>query len=89
MSSFRYGIRDALWAMALLAIVLGWWRDHERLQARESRVREWLCYVMGTQDDQLEPLFHPPKPDQASRRRLQKDLLTPESLKQSPPLSGR
>ena len=87
MNGFRYGIRDALWATALLGVVLGWWLDHERLQARESRVRQWLCYVMGTQDEQLEPLFQPPKP-QAGRWRLQKGLLTPDSLKQSPPLNG-
>lgn len=84
MGSLRYRIRDVLWGMALLGLALGWWIDHERLQAREGRVREWLCYVMGTRDEQLEPLFEPPKPDQASRRRLQKDLLSPESLKHAP-----
>jgi|GEM_PF-5941082 len=82
MSSFQYGIRDALWAITLLAVALGWWLDHERLQARESRVRKWLCYMMGTEDKHLEPLFAPPTPGEASRRRLQKDFLPPESLQQ-------
>lgn len=37
MTYFRFGTRDLLWAMALLAIGLAWWLDHSQLQAKSVR----------------------------------------------------
>jgi hypothetical protein len=33
----RFGIRDLLWAMALLAMALAWWVDRSELKAKSER----------------------------------------------------
>jgi hypothetical protein len=80
MLALRYVTRDLLWAMAVVGIAFAWIADHQRQAAREGRVREWLQYVMGASDAEIEPVFQPPTAEQRARRRAQKDLISREAL---------
>lgn len=48
MTTFRFSIRDLLWAMALTAMGLGWWMDHHQLTTAagtwELRTRQLANY---------------------------------------------
>ena len=35
----RFGTRDLLWAMVLVAVALGWWRTYRRAEIAEYNVR--------------------------------------------------
>jgi hypothetical protein len=85
MALFRIFTRDLLWTITLVSLAAAWAADHCRQAARESRVREWLSYVMGASDAELEPLFEPPTREQIVKRRAQKDLISLDALNDRPP----
>jgi hypothetical protein len=40
MKQFRFGIRDLLWAMAVLGVVIGWWAERTHLVSELQTLRE-------------------------------------------------
>lgn len=47
----RFSIRGLLWAMLVVGLCLGWWRDRERLASldQESESWEWKAKDLATQ----------------------------------------
>jgi hypothetical protein len=44
---FRFTLRDLLWAIALIAVALGWLADHVRQAARYRKLSETIVSVGG------------------------------------------
>lgn len=50
MTYLRFGIRDLLWAMALIGTGLGWWLEHrsDREQRLINQANEWSRQIVPT-----------------------------------------
>ena len=45
---FRFSIRDVLWLTVVVAMGIGWWRDHRTLQAVDDW---WVNHVIREHSD--------------------------------------
>jgi hypothetical protein len=57
-----FGIRDLLWAMALVAMGLGWWLDHQRSREREqtAMIRFNLMFALPkSRAEDMRQMFEP------------------------------
>src|SRR5687768_8780765 len=39
---FRFTIRDVLWLMVVVGILVAWWIDHSELKSNAARRNEWI-----------------------------------------------
>ena len=56
MTYLRFGIRDLLWAMALLAMGLGWWLEYRYDRERVKLIEEVNFLSIGLERDEPGPI---------------------------------